>query len=153
MIIDSNNDIEEYEQNVVAGLNSKKTLYMVAAVGIMVILSVILYFAFKMSLVLCIYTASPIAAVVVVIGFYEKDGMSFLQRMKKKRGNSNKTIAYVSTENRSTYIEYNDMGKVIAEQAAEAKDEFEKTLIMLKRAAVGIVLIIILVVILLVVLL
>lgn len=148
MFIETNHDVEQYEHNVVAGLNPQKTVYMVVSVGVMVIFSAILYFASQLQLVFCIYIAAIPASAVTVLGFYEKDGMSFFVSLKKRRGNRG-AITYISTENRESY-----QASDAADEAVLSEDEFDMAFDRLKKiAGAAVVIAIILVVILFIVLL
>jgi hypothetical protein len=150
--VDTCNDIEKYEESVVAGLNAKKTAYTAVAILVGGVFGLLVYYFFHLPMILCVYAATPATGIVIMLGFYERDGMTLLQLMKnKKRKNQNKPICFVSTE---TKAEYEKRQKDIAVQTAEDADaEFEKIKKMVIYGAIGAVGLIVLVIVLLVVLL
>lgn len=151
--IDTCNDIEKYEEAVIAGMNAKKSIMAIIAVACGGIVTLMLSLLLHLELILCIYAATPVTGLIIVLGFDEKDGMSLFQRMKNKsRKNQDKPICYMSTE---TKAEYEKHGK--AETAAKTKEEvdaeFEKIKKMAVFGGIGAAALVILIIVLLVVIL
>lgn len=136
--IDTCNDIEKYEESVVAGLNAQKSICAVIAVACGGVFGLLLGFIAHLPMMVCVYGATPITCVIIVVGFYEKDGMNFIQAAKnKRRKNQNKPICYISTE---TKAEYEKHSKEVTVQTTEAKDaEFEriKKMVIIGACAAG----------------
>jgi len=100
--IDTNSDIDDYKESIVAGLNLKETLW--AGLGILSAASVILILTMlvHIPLIFSIYIGSPVAVPFILTGFFQKDGMSFWQRFRRKRNKRlSRPLSYVSTECKS----------------------------------------------------
>lgn len=146
--IDTNSDIDDYKESIVAGLNLKETLW--AGLGILSAASVILILTMlvHIPLTFSIYIGSPAAVPFILTGFFQKDGMSFWQRFRRKRNKRiSRPLGYVSTECKSCYqTEQRHM-------EVKEKDENEEFEHLLKRMkligvvfAVGIITVVVLVV-------
>lgn len=102
--IDTNSDIDDYKESIVAGLNLKETLW--AGLGILSAASVILILTMliHIPLTFSIYIGSPAAVPFILTGFFQKDGMSFWQRFRRKRNKRlSRPLSYISTECKSSY--------------------------------------------------
>lgn len=151
MLIDSCNDIQKYEESVVAGLNWKKTVYAGIAVVVGGVLALLLVVFFHIPIIFGVYGATPLSGLIIVIGFYEKDGMTFMQIMKKKLCRSQSgPVLYSSTE---TAFEYEIKAKQTVTVVEDPDEEFERVKRMILRGAIIAALILISVIVLLVVLL
>lgn len=150
--IDPCHDVEKFQESVIAGLNAKKTIYLVIALLCGGTIALVFMLLVNMHPLISVYAAAPASFFVLAMGLYEKDGMNMFQLIKKGRSkNQNKPIGYVSTE---TKTEYEKHGKVVAVQDKETADaEFERLKKMMIYGGVGAVLVIVIVIVLLVVLL
>ncbi len=132
--IDTNSDIDDYKESIIAGLNLKETLWaglgIVSAAAAVLVLTMFIH----IPLTLSIYIASPVAAPFILTGFFQKDGMSFWQRFRRKRNRKlSRPLSYVSTECKSSYQ--------ADEQRWETKEtdenaEFEHLLRRMKRTGI-----------------
>ena len=102
--IDTNSDIDDYKESIIAGLNLKETLWaglgVVSAAAAILILTMLIH----IPLTLSIYIASPVAVPFILTGFFQKDGMSFWQRFRRRRNKKlSRPLSYVSTECKQSY--------------------------------------------------
>jgi len=82
MNISINKDIEKYKESIVMGLTAKQLICSVIAlaVGAGIVLSTYKYVGLTVS----VYIAIPVVAPIALNGFYEYQGMSFTEMMKRK---------------------------------------------------------------------
>lgn len=130
--IDTNSDIDDYKESIVAGLNLKETLWaglgVVSAAAAILVLTMLIH----IPLTLSIYIASPVAVPFILTGFFQKDGMGFWQRFWRKRNRKlSKPLSYVSTECKESYQECCMEVKETDENA-----EFERLLRRMKRIGI-----------------
>lgn len=98
MVIEINKDIDRYQESMVMGLTAKQLLYsigsLIAGAGIVLLLQK------HIGLTLSAYVAVPVTAPLALQGFYQYNGMSFMEMMKKKLYFSflNHPLVYVSEE-------------------------------------------------------
>lgn len=133
--IDTNSDIDEYKESIVAGLNLKETLWaglgVVSAAAAILVLTMLIH----IPLTLSIYIAGPVAVPFILTGFFQKDGMGFWQRFWRKRNRKlSKPLSYVSTECKESY-------QVQVQRHMEVKEtdenaEFEHLLRRMKRIGI-----------------
>lgn len=135
MTIEMCNDIENYEENVIAGFNARKTIYLILAVLVGAGAMAFFYFVCKMNLNLAVYPMAIVVAPIILIGFYTKDGMTFGQYLKKSFSKQAfKPIPYQSTENQRRYQNAALKGYAVKEQSEENKQqEFNRTMKKMKR--------------------
>ena len=151
--IDTCNDIEKYEESVVAGLNAKKTICVAIALVCGGITSLMLYYLLHWQMIFCVYGATPITGVVIMFGFYEKDGMDFIGMLKNRlQKNQNKPICYISTETKSEYERHNKDIVKVAQTKEDADKEFEKIKKIAIIGTIGAISVVILIIVLLIVL-
>jgi len=138
-------DVEKFQEAVFAGLNAKKTIYLIIALLCGGMVALILMLIINLHPLLSVYAAAPVSFTVMAMGIYEKDGMNLFQLIKNRRSkNQNKPIGYVSTE---TKLEYEKHGKEAVVQDKEAADaEFEKLKKLFIGFGVGAVLLVILII-------
>lgn len=132
LFIDTNSDIDDYKESIVAGLNLKETLWaglgVVSAAAAILVLTMLIH----IPLTLSIYIASPVAVPFILTGFFQKDGMGFWQRFWRKRNRKlSKPLSYVSTECKESYQECYMEVKETDENA-----EFERLLRRMKRIGI-----------------
>ena len=149
--IDTCNDIEKYEEAVFAGLNAKKTV----SAGIALIFGGFVGFMLitlaHWPPILAVYGATPVTCIGIVMGFYEKDGMTLFQMIRNKmRRNQNKPICYRSTENKEEYEKHEKDTSVKTKEEADA--EFERIKKLVIYGVIGSVSALILIIILLLIL-
>ena len=98
MVIEINKDIDRYQESMVMGLTAKQFLYsigsLIAGAGIVLLLQK------HIGLTLAAYVAVPVVAPLALQGFYQFQGMSFMEVMKKKLYFAflNRPYLYVSEE-------------------------------------------------------
>ena len=82
MNISINKDIEKYQESVIMGLTAKQLICSIIALalGTGIVLSTFKYVGLTVS----VYIAIPIVAPIALNGFYEYQGMSFTEMMKRK---------------------------------------------------------------------
>ena len=82
MNISINKDIERYKESIVMGLTAKQLICSVIALalGAGIVLSTYKY----VELTVSVYIAIPVVAPIALNGFYEYQGMSFTEMMKRK---------------------------------------------------------------------
>lgn len=122
--IDTNSDIDNYKESIVAGLSLKETLW--AGLGILSVALTILVLTMivHIPLMFSIYIASPVAVPFILTGFFEKDGMNFWQRVRRKQNKKlSRPLSYVSTECREFYQKATNQ-VVLSERQQD--DEFDQ---------------------------
>lgn len=97
LVIDICNDVEQYEESVVAGFNLKKTLYIGAAVLSGAVCMAIFIFVFHINIVISAYLMMPFVAPIILKGFYREGKGSFIKDLLNMRRKS-KPLVYCSTE-------------------------------------------------------
>ena len=151
--IDTCHDIEKYEESVMAGLNAKKTIYTILALVCGGAVSLILFYLLHWHMIFCVYGATPITGIVIMLGFYEKDGMNFIGMMKNRfQKNQNKPICYISTETKLEYEKHDKEVIKVAQTKEEADKEFEKVKKIVILGMIGAIVVVILIIVLLFVL-
>ena len=82
MVIEINKDIDRYQESMVMGLTAKQFLYsigsLIAGAGMVLLLQK------HIGLTLAAYVAVPVVVPLALQGFYQYNGMSFMEVMKKK---------------------------------------------------------------------
>lgn len=152
--IDTCHDIEKYEESVVAGLNAKKTIYVIIALACGGVISLLLAYLAHWHMIFCVYGATPITGIIIMLGFYEKDGMDFIGLIKNKlQRNQNKPICYMSTETKSEYEKHNKNDADFIQTKEEADKEFERIKKIVILGIIGAIVFVILIIVLLFVLL
>lgn len=101
MNISINKDIEKYQESVIMGLTAKQLICSIIALalGTGIVLSTFKYVGLTVS----VYIAIPIVAPIALNGFYEYQGMSFTEMMKRKIRClfKNSQLIYISEEGES----------------------------------------------------
>ena len=98
MVIEINKDIDRYQESMVMGLTARQFLYsiasLIAGAGIVLLLQK------HIGLTLAAYVAVPVVAPLALQGFYQYNGMRFMEVMKKKLYFAflNHPLIYVSEE-------------------------------------------------------
>lgn len=98
MIIEINKDIDRYQESVVLGLTVKQLFY--AVLSLTVGAGVVLLLQKQIGLTMAAYIAVPVVAPLALQGFYQYNGMSFMEVMKRKIffAFCNRPLLYVSEE-------------------------------------------------------
>lgn len=98
MIIEINKDIDRYQESVVMGLTLKQLIY--AALSLIAGAGIVLLLQKQIGLTLAAYVAVPVVAPLALQGFYQYNGMSFMEVMKRKLYFAflNRPLVYVSEE-------------------------------------------------------
>ena len=136
MIIEINKDIDRYQESVAMGLTVKQLIY--AALSLIAGAGIVLLLQKQIGLTLSAYVAVPVVAPVALQGFYQYNGMSFMEVMKRKLYFAflNRPIVYVSEEGEAAVRTYRAEGvtkemqqkrtkkrKIINQQRKEGSDE------------------------------
>ena len=118
MIIEINKDIDRYQESVAMGLTVKQLIY--AALSLIAGAGIVLLMQKQIGLTLSAYVAVPVVAPVALQGFYQYNGMSFMEVMKKK--------LYFAFFNRPhVYVSEECEGNIRAYKAAMEKQKNEKS--------------------------
>lgn len=98
MNISINKDIEKYQETVVMGLTAKQLIFSVTAIviGAGIVLGTYKYVGLTASA----YIAIPVVAPIALNGFYDYQGMSFTEMLKRKLKCifANPRLTYISEE-------------------------------------------------------
>lgn len=97
LTIDICNDVEQYEESVVAGFNLKKTLYIGAAVVVGAAGMALFYFVFHINILISVYMIMPLVAPIIIKGFY-REGKGSLLKDLLSMGKKSKPLVFRSTE-------------------------------------------------------
>ena len=110
MIIEINKDIDRYQESVVMGLTLKQLLY--AALSLIAGAGIVLLLQKQIGLTLAAYVAVPVVAPLALQGFYQYNGMSFMEVMKRKLFFAflNRPLVYVSEEGEAAMRVYRAEG-------------------------------------------
>lgn len=138
MTIDMCHDIEKYKEDVLMGFDWKKSLYFIAAVLVGAGTIFFFYKVLGWNILVSVYAMMPFAGIIVFLGFYTKNGLTFGQiiRRKVKRANV-KPLEYRSTECRACYEAINLADPAFKVQTEEDKqDEINR---MLKKLKIGLI--------------
>ena len=113
MIIEINKDIDRYQESVAMGLTAKQLLY--AVLSLFTGAGIVLLLYNRIGLTLAVYVAVPVVAPLALQGFYQYNGMSFMEVMRRKLYFAflNRPLVYVSEEGEAAVKTYR------AERAAE----------------------------------
>ncbi len=106
MIIEINKDIDRYQESVALGLTVKQLLY--AALSLIAGAGIVLLLQKQIGLTLAAYVAVPVVAPLALQGFYQYNGMSFMEVMKRKLFFAflNRPLVYVSEEGEAAMRAY-----------------------------------------------
>ena len=106
MIIEINKDIDRYQESVVMGLTLKQLIY--AALSLIAGAGIVLLLQKQIGLTLAAYVAVPVVAPLALQGFYQYNGMSFMEVMKRKLYFAflNRPLVYVSEEGEAAVKTY-----------------------------------------------
>ena len=110
MIIEINKDIDRYQESVVMGLTLKQLIY--AALSLIAGAGIVLLLQKQIGLTLAAYVAVPVVAPLALQGFYQYNGMSFMEVMKRKLYFAflNRPLVYVSEEGEAAMRAYRAEG-------------------------------------------
>ena len=122
MIIEVNKDIDRYKESVVMGLTARQLFFSVASVVVGGSIVLLLYRYVGMTV--SAYIAIPAVAPIALSGFYSYNGMTFMQKMRKKLHFvfNNKPLTYLSTEGETEVCKIR-----IEELAVEKKADKKKS--------------------------
>ena len=106
MVIESNKDIDRYQESVALGLTAKQLLY--SLVSLIMGSGIVLLLQKQIGLTLAAYVAVPVVAPIALQGFYRYNGMSFIEVMKKRIYFAflNRAHIYVSEEGEAAVKAY-----------------------------------------------
>lgn len=110
MIIEINKDIDRYQESVVMGLTLKQLIY--AALSLIAGAGIVLLLQKQIGLTLAAYVAVPVVAPLALQGFYQYNGMSFMEVMKRKLYFAflNRPLVYVSEKGEAAVRAYHAEG-------------------------------------------
>lgn len=125
LTVDMCHDIESYKEDVIVGFDWKKSIYIIVAAVIGVGTIFFFYKILGWSMFISVYASSPFPAVIVMSGFYAKNGRTFFQVLRRKIKKVNeKPLVYKSTECRKVYeaaLLSNSPDLLLSEQEQTAK--------------------------------
>ncbi|MCD7825103.1 MAG: hypothetical protein LUH14_03960 [Clostridiaceae bacterium] len=128
--IDIDDPIESYSESVIAGMDARTTIVACIAVAAGIGWFFLIFFVLGMSVEVFVFTYSIVCIFVCILAQKNEDGMSYLQR-KKKRKQQRPVLEYQSTES-VIRAECYRAGKEVS--GAEATDDtYEETVRFLKR--------------------
>lgn len=106
MIIEINKDIDRYQESVALGLTVKQLIY--AALSLIAGAGIVLLLQKQIGLTLAAYVAVPVVAPLALQGFYQYNGMSFMEVMKRKLFFAflNRPLVYVSEKGEAAMRAY-----------------------------------------------
>lgn len=106
MIIEINKDIDRYQESVALGLTVKQLIY--AALSLIAGAGIVLLLQKQIGLTLAAYVAVPVVAPLALQGFYQYNGMSFMEVMKRKLFFAflNRPLVYVSEKGEAAVRAY-----------------------------------------------
>ena len=81
--INTNPDLDDYKESVIAGMTAKETLWAGAGLLAGSAASILLHMFLHIPLFLCIYAAIPVSIPFILTGFSIKDGMTYWQRRRQ----------------------------------------------------------------------
>lgn len=147
-------DIESYKEDVIVGFDWKKSIYIVVAAAVGVGTIFFFYKILGWSMFISVYAASPFSGLIILSGFYQRNGLTFLQMLRRKIKKVNgKPLVYRSTECRRIYeaallsdSEHNAPSDSDQEQTAEIEKQLRKLKIGLVVGVVMMVLVIVLII-------
>ena len=135
MIIEINKDIDRYQESVALGLTVKQLIYaalsMIAGAGIVLLLQK------QIGLTLAAYVAVPVVAPLALQGFYQYNGMSFMEVMKRKLYFTflNHPLVYVSEEGEAAVKAYRAEGA--AKEMQQKRTKKRKMIKQQRKEGVG----------------
>ena len=135
MIIEINKDIDRYQESVALGLTVKQlfyaTLSLIAGAGIVLLLQG------QIGLTLSAYVAVPVVAPLALQGFYQYNGMSFMEVMKRKLFFAflNRPLVYVSEEGEAAVKAYRAEGA--AKEMQQKRTKKRKMIKQQRKEGVG----------------
>ena len=106
MIIEINKDIDRYQESVIMGLTLKQLIY--AVLSLIAGAGIVLLLQNQIGLTLAAYVAVPVVAPLALQGFYQYNGMSFMEVVKRKLFFAflNRPLVYVSEEGEAAMRAY-----------------------------------------------
>ncbi len=122
--INMNQDVEQYQEPVVAGFNARQTIYGLLALAAGSALVCILYFVCKVPLIGGIYAAMPLCAVIMLPALGKQYGLTVTERIRgsNRRG---RVLLYGSTAVDSKKENGKD-AKSVKERKKKQKKENQK---------------------------
>ena len=110
MIIEINKDIDRYQESVIMGLTLKQLIY--AVLSLIAGAGIVLLLQNQIGLTLAAYVAVPVVAPLALQGFYQYNGMSFMEVVKRKLFFAflNRPLVYVSEEGEAAVRAYRAEG-------------------------------------------
>ena len=121
MVIEINKDIDRYQESVAMGLTVKQLIY--ATVSLIAGAGIVLLLQEQIGLTLAAYVAVPVVAPLALQGFYQYNGMSFMEVMKRKLFFAflNRPLVYVSEEGEAAMRAYRAEGVAQEMRQKQAK--------------------------------
>ena len=135
MIIEINKDIDRYQESVVMGLTLKQLIY--AALSLIAGAGIVLLLQKQIGLTLAAYVAVPVVAPLALQGFYQYNGMSFMEVMKRKLFFAflNRPLVYVSEEGEAAMRAYRAEG--VAQEMRQKRTKKRKKTNQQRKEGVG----------------
>lgn len=129
--VETNRNIEEYKSDFAGGYDLKETLAIAVALIAGVVVAAIAYLVFHVSLYICPYIAMPVVVFIIVMKFFNRDGLGFKETIKKEKVmKSGVVLYYRSTETAESYMRL--LKETEKKQEAFSDESFDKTMKLLK---------------------
>jgi hypothetical protein len=147
--IDVNKNVEDpqFDEDVLKGFNAKDSIVIVFALVIGVLMISGAYYLLHWPLMVAVYAATPFIAIIIVLGFFNRNGLGLIKGLKKSfQKNKGKPLTYMSTESPDLYLQVRCKNLVLSEEKSRENKQLEKKKIILKLSILilGIVLLLIL---------
>lgn len=156
LTVNFSKNIEKYQENVIGGFNLEKSIYIGISVIVGLICMAIYILLFKIDIIISVWLSMPFLLIVILFGFYKKDGLTFSQMIYRIRYSNNKKPNIMSaTDNFATYQKLLLKEKELVNKNENNVDDFQKTIakikmyMMIGAAALSIIITIIIVVVIL----
>lgn len=114
--VNINNDVEKYEESVIGTFNLKQSVYIIIAFIVGVGSICLMYFVFDFSLIASCYLSIIPIIPVVALGFGQKDGMTFTQRIMKILTLRKKPLLYSTS-----FVDYEELERLEEEKNKKRK--------------------------------
>lgn len=98
MKINISKDVEKYSEGIVMGLTLTQFIYSFSALGVGAIIALVLYYVIRIEISFCVFISIPFSIPIALGGFYEKNGMNFIELIKRHLNKTKGVLLYQSNE-------------------------------------------------------
>ncbi len=96
-------DIADYSKPILGKFGFKEVIAFIAIIVLGSAGILLMYFGLGLSINISIYCNIPVILIIGTLGFYDKQGMSIVEKLKRQHRMNHTIIPYVSTENPKEY--------------------------------------------------